>query len=140
MLSHHLVSDSRQSVHQLLQPFVSPPHLQEHQDTNPDDSELIPTDPCCPRHQCGGVYLQKYAEHSQAVFFCHSLLKQTVPVGVPVDQMELKRDETARLTLDALTQILTFAVVIRKASQDQCQKANVVAAYKMMIHLAPFFK
>lgn len=36
------------------------------------------------------MYLQKYSNHSQAVVSTHSLLKQTVLVRVPVDQVELQ--------------------------------------------------
>lgn len=43
-----LVSDSRQSIYQLLQPFVSLSHL--HDNTNPDYTEFIPGQQCCLSH------------------------------------------------------------------------------------------
>lgn len=75
------------------------------------------------------MYLQKDSNNSQAVFFCHSLLKQTVLVGVPVDQMELKTDAIIRMCLRRFTQILTKSTMIQFAKQDQYRnnKANAVA-------------
>lgn len=51
--------------------------------------------------QPGGIgqrYLQEHSDNGQAVVSTHSLLKQTVLVGVPVDQVELKthRDVSTR--------------------------------------------
>lgn len=72
------------------------------------------------------MYLKKYSNNSQAIFFCHSLLKQTVLVGIPVNQMELKTDAIIQIYLGMFTQILTISTMIQFAKQYQCQKKNVV--------------
>lgn len=82
----------------------------------------------------GRAYLKKHSNYSQAVFFCHSLLKQTVLVGVPVDQMELKTDAITRMDLGMFTQILTIRTIIQFAKQDQSQKANVVIIHTIIIY------
>lgn len=108
----NLVSDSRQSVYQLLQPFVSLSHLHEQDNTNPDHTEFMLSKPCL-----GRAHLKEHSDNSQAVFFCHSLLKETVLVRVPVDQMELKTDAIIRMDLGTFTQILTKSTRINGRRQ-----------------------